>query len=608
MGAQAGNAILLQYGAQGTQQPGASIQLNYSAPTSAGASRISLATRASWQRGSTRRVPLDACHVGTARLDLGHDGRWVAARPRTGERSAPWVKTRRTDDGRVSPWSAIGVALGASRLAGWTAAMRADDESLGRWGSFDMLLDDDRSSSWCASRPADAIRKGVFDPFMIPVWIALPYIRPAGLAANFRARGENWAPPAPHAANFLIDIEAYRRPRLDAFGAQMRAPSSRDAVGINPWGAGKRIDDTTIIPWLRFSRPLNPGWGVIVPGGPPTPQPGESIIIPVKRAYIVINDVLLARVDNNTIIEAIQLSVDFDCDSWLPIFSAVVPESFRDAVMPDPGPVEVYVYINGSEFRFLVEKISRNRQFARKSVTIYGRGLACELSSPYAAAAQHTNSSAMTAQQLIGGALEYTTYTQTWGITDWLVPANAFSLYGTPADVAGKVAEASGSVLAADWALRDLRMLPRYPVAPWNWATATPDYVIPSAVVQTESLEWIEKPDYNVVYVSGVQAGVLAQVKRTGTAGDKPAQMVTHPLITHNDAARQRGTSILADTGRKALIQISLPVLESTGVIDICRLVEFSDGANTRRGIVRANKVSVAWPTVRQTPIIEAAP
>ena len=83
--------------------------------------------------------------------------------------------------------------------------------------------------------------------------------------------------------------------------------------------------------------------------------------------------------------------------------------------------------------------------------------------------------------------------------------------------------------------------------------------------------------------------------------------MVTHPLITHNDAARQRGISILSDTGRKAMMQITMPVLESSGIIDVCRLIEFSDGTNTRRGLVRANSVNVQWPTVRQTLTVEAA-
>jgi hypothetical protein len=149
-------------------------------------------------------------------------------------------------------------------------------------------------------------------------------------------------------------------------------------------------------------------------------------------------------------------------------------------------------------------------------------------------------------------------------------------------------------------------MRPRYPVKPWDWATATPDYIIPADVAQTESLEWIEKPAYNAVFVSGQKAGVLAQIKRLGSAGDIIAPMVTHPLITHADAARQRGTTLLSDTGRKAMMQISLPVLPASGIIDTCKLIEFTDGANTRRGLVRANNIAVQWPTVRQNLTIEA--
>ena len=49
-----------------------------------------------------------------------------------------------------------------------------------------------------------------------------------------------------------------------------------------------------------------------------------------------------------------------------------------------------------------------------------------------------------------------------------------------------------------------------------------------------------------------------------------------------------------------------MPVLESTGVIDICKLIEFNDGSTARRGIVRANNVTANFPTVRQTLTIEA--
>jgi hypothetical protein len=393
---------------------------------------------------------------------------------------------------------------------------------------------------------------------------------------------------------------------LDGTGNPVTDKAERGITPVLPWGASIRRDEEGRHPWFKYSRPLNPGWGVVVPGGPTPPAPGEPVIIPVQRVYIVVNEILLARVADSTPIPATQLRISLDCDSWLPSFSAVIPEVSADAVMPDPLPVEVMALINGSEFRFIVEKISRSRQFGQRTMSISGRALACELDAPYAVAAQRTNVSPMTAQQLIDDALEFTGYTQTWSISDWLVPAGALSLHGTPAELAGHVAEAAGAVLSADWSLRDLRLRPRYPVKPWDFATATPEYVIPAALAQMEAVEWLEKPDYNVVYVSGQQQGVLGRVKITGTAGDKPAAMVTHPLLTHNDPVRERGTAILGNTGRKAIMQLSMPVLEATGVIDVCRFVEFVDGPNTRRGIVRANSVSVDFPTVRQTLTIEA--
>lgn len=436
-------------------------------------------------------------------------------------------------------------------------------------------------------------------------------------------------------------IDLFRRPRPEM---KLRwSEAERAAFTLTPaYGAGRAIRRDTRVPWGEGRHPP-PGTSAVIVVGPPVhvpcynplpgapvvllfkdlqpasldllfrcpnqtpPGPVGTIVIPVRRAYIVVNELYLRRVDDNTQIPAINLSIQFDCDSWLPSFSAAIPESARDVVMPDPSPVEIYAHINGAEFRFFVEKVTRNRQFAKSSATISGRGIACELDAPFAVAGQHTNIYSMNAQQIIDSALGFTGYTQSWNIDDWVVPSGAFSLFGTPAAVAAHVAEAAGAVLAADWRDKELRMLPRYPVLPWEWAAATPDIVIPSAVTQTESIEWVEKPAYNVVFVAGVQSGIIGNVKRYGTAGDLPAPMVTHPLLTSSEPARAKGGAILADTGRKAMMQISLPILPATGVIDVCRLVEFSDGANTRRGIVRANQITANWPTVRQTLTIEAA-
>jgi len=107
------------------------------------------------------------------------------------------------------------------------------------------------------------------------------------------------------------------------------------------------------------------------------------------------------------------------------------------------------------------------------------------------------------------------------------------------------------------------------------------------------------------VFVSGVQQGVLGQVTRAGTAGDLLAPMITDALITHADAARQRGLSILSNTGRHANVTLKLPVLAETGIITPGKFVRYVDGATTRAGIVRSVGVEVAMPDIFQTLGIE---
>lgn len=644
MAAQAGNAILLQYGNQGTQQPGGTVLLSYD--QGAEATTISLRSQltGSWSAANTKAQGTKSPYHAAAREDQSKKAPWVIGTLSHSERETHWPVGAVADIGESAPWGKYGEMLAEESGSNWVASYPVDDASTAPWSKYGEMLNEDKWSDWFGSKAIDVARRANWRGFFIKTYVRTPFPRPLGSEADFSVVGgvgltlalsntpatltipiaavfgaqtysptytgdplRRFYPPIGTNASFISDFGGDVQLLVDGQGNPILLPSNRDPYRLNPWGDSKAANQEKRHPWTKYSRPMNPGWGVVTPGGPPDPVPGETITIPIQRVYIVVNEILLLRADDDTPIPSTALSIQFDCDSWLPSFSATVSESARDAVMPDPNPVEIYAYINGAEFRFFVERISRNRQFGQRTVSISGRGIACELDAPFAVASQHTNASSMTAQQLIDTALTNTGYTQNWNITDWLVPADAFSMYGTPAAVAGEVAEASGSVLAADWSLRSLRMKPRYPVKPWDWATATPEYVIPAAVAQTESIEWVEQPEYNVVYVSGVQQGVIGQVKITGTAGDLPAPMVTHQLITHDDAARQRGISILGNTGRKAMMQISMPILPATGVIDTCRLIEFTDGANTRRGLVRANNVSVNWPTVRQTLTIEAA-
>lgn len=127
-------------------------------------------------------------------------------------------------------------------------------------------------------------------------------------------------------------------------------------------------------------------------------------------------------------------------------------------------------------------------------------------------------------------------------------------------------------------------------------------------MVSVEGTEWVQKALYNRVHISGTSGGVLGQVKRAGTDGLLEAPMVTHPLITHTDAARQRGLAELADTGRQAKLSLRLPVLQETGVIKPGALVRYVDNGVPALGLVRGTQVEWSRPTLRQVLSVETHP
>ncbi len=193
-----------------------------------------------------------------------------------------------------------------------------------------------------------------------------------------------------------------------------------------------------------------------------------------------------------------------------------------------------------------------------------------------------------------------------WGLTDWNVPAGAFAQQGSWIDALTAIAGAAGGYLIPHPAAQSIRVRHRYPVAPWEWSTVTPDFVLPVDAVARESLRWLEKPAYNRVFVSGQDVGVLGQVTRAGTAGDVLAPMVVDSLITEAAAARQRGIAVLADTGHQLEVSLRLPVLAETGIIEPGAFVEYQDGSVTRLGIVRATQVEAGMPEVWQTLGVQA--
>ena len=337
-------------------------------------------------------------------------------------------------------------------------------------------------------------------------------------------------------------------------------------------------------------------------------QPAQ-IVVPARRVYIVINDIELRRVDGNLPLPAYTLAMSLDADSWTWQWSATLHKAALPLLAPARSgePVEVEVKVNGVPYRLLVESMRRSRQFAQTRIEVSGRGIAALLDAPYAATQQFGNPGGQrSAQQLMLDVLTLNGvsigWAVDWGLTDWQVPAGAWSHQGSYITALNAIAQAAGGYLQPHATARTLRVLPRYPVAPWDWGTLAPDIELPMNPVSVEGVEWVKKPDYTRVYVSGEGAtGVLARITRTGTAGDELAPMATDALITHADAARQRGRAILSDTGAQAMVSLTLPVLPETGLILPGKFIRRTDGAEVLQGYVRG--MSLAWdrPKMRQT-------
>ncbi len=550
MPAQTGSAITLGYGPQGSRQAGGSIVLEYQVNATPRV-RVTGAVRSPWAASKPGQQALKLTHPATARLESARRSPWGIGTPRSSNHQAPWTIGRPADRGSRAPWRYFGQALQPEQRTPWGKSRAADRERYAPWGAFPHAPLVEQGTRWPASRAADRER-----------------FAPWGRYITLRG----------------LDVHS-------------PIPASRGA-SIVQW-----------VPWTRYSRPLSPGWGVVSPPGP-TPNPDGTYVVPSLQVYIVLNTLTLVRVDTGQALPALDVSLSLDTDSWTWTFRATMPASTLSSVQPTAGvPVVLQATINGVPYRAMVEGIRRDRTFGNDRIAVTGRGLAAELGDPYSPTLTFANASARTAQQLLGDVLTENSvpmdWTVDWQLTDWLVPAGAWSVQGSRMDAINAIAAAAGGFVLPHPVDKVLRIKHRYPVAPWDWATTAPAFELPAAVVQSEGTEWVTRPTYNRVFVSGQRDGVLAQVTRDGTAGDLIAPMVTDALITHVDAGRQRGLSILANVGRQAIQTLRLPVLDETGVIEPGTLIRYVDGATTRRGIVRATQVDARWSEAWQSLSVE---
>lgn len=548
MAAQLGSNIVLSYGPAGARQSGDALVLGYTPPAST--RRVAGARHVPWGRAAIVRKTTQVPHGMTGLADPATKARWGRGAGARTRFASPWGQSRQTDDAKRSPWIGPMRALQPDNLVPWGLSIKTDDAKRSPWGGPLLVLQPESLALWGLSAKAD-------DQAHAP-----------------------WGGP-------LLVVQP---------GHPV------------PWGRSKGVDALRHAPWTRYSQQLAPGWVVVTPVEPGTPPAALLYILPA-RCYMSIYNVFAERLPDGAEIPIYQATVSADGGSFAWSFTASGPESLFGLLAPVDGlPVQLRLTIQGIEFVFLVESRQRTRQFGRRAVSVSGRSVTALLGSPWQREATHSAAGARTAQQLAAEALDLTGVALDWGLTDWLVPGGAWSHRGTPLSAVLAIAQAAGGHVLSHRSLPTLQVRHPYPTAPWSWGTGAADVELAPDVLIVEGAEESGGSDINAVYVSGTTAGVLGHVLRAGTAGDKLASMVTDALITHVDAARQRGLAILGAAGAKQDVTLDLPVLTGSGadpgILDVGRLVQVND-AVPWRARVRGVNVTAASPVVRQSVRLE---
>lgn len=338
------------------------------------------------------------------------------------------------------------------------------------------------------------------------------------------------------------------------------------------------------------------------------PQP--QFVIPLLRVYMSVNtiDAVLLPSLERVQLQGISIAADDDGFGWS--MSARGPVHLLDQLAPSGGlPARVRVTINGIAWVFAIDPPERSRKFGDHGVQVRGASVTSLLGAPHMPASVWSNSSDMTAQQLALQALDMTGVSLDWAMEDWLVPAGVWSHQGSPLSAVQRIAEAAGGVVRSHRIDARLQIAPRYAVMPWDWASAVPTVRMPGQIITADTLQALGAARYDAVYVSGeTGAGVLGHVVRAGTAGEVLAPQVTDALVTHVDAARQRGSAVIAAAAITHRHPVTLPLLTggtNPGLILPGYLIEVQEPAETWRGMVRGITVTADMPAVRQQLAVE---
>lgn len=554
----------------------ASVVLQWDANVSRGA-RSSLRTH--WQEAAPVASSLRSAWQDSDSISVGHIARWHLARPRHTMLRTHWQATTPYRGALLSRWEQGTVARRALQ-SGWQETTPRRAAVIARWQQAAPARNALRQHWQENTRLRNVLRSHWQDA--TPIRGRFQTSFDTGQPVHVRLRS-HW--------------QEARKPPPGKWAGPVRPPDR--PLCYDPARLGLLVFDTA------FS-----GSGKLVfvcHRAGPDPEPGGTIVVPPVRVRYVINETYLTRVADGARVPVVSMTVELDYKSWAWGLNAIVPAAAQGMLAPGrrDAPREVSAWINGTEIRFIIEEMDHDRVFGERNVRVSGRGRHAELD---VMQRSYSNTAPRTSLQLMQDVLTLNNvpvgYDLDYQQTPWVVPGGVFAHQGTYISALKRIAEAGGGYLRPHFNRPEFSVLPLWPRAPWDAQVA--DIVIPAGAVTRESMRWVDKANYNQVWVCGQEQGHRGDVRRTGTSGDVPTQMVIDELITSPDAAQQRGLSILADTGLQREIGLSLPVLPATGIIVPGKYIDYEDGSTHYKGLVRSVSVRVDEGFVEQTISIQS--
>ncbi|KZK66721.1 hypothetical protein A1L58_04725 [Shewanella baltica] len=332
--------------------------------------------------------------------------------------------------------------------------------------------------------------------------------------------------------------------------------------------------------------------GGLIDANPPLPTIDFKIPIEpqIRRSYLMQPQISCVRVSDGVAVVLRSVSISQSRSQWASSGSL----AFSSRIDADRAANELLkISINGYDFYLLCESPSESKAFGKTSYSATGRGRLATLASPNRKAINYVNVVARSFIGLMADIVANTGWTVASKISDYPVPANAFSYAAkTPAEAINMMANSIGAMLDVNDETQTITVIPQWPVVPWNTASAIPDVILHDGVI-LEFNERIDiRPDANAVFVRGEQQGVAAKVKRFGTAGDNFAADIVDKLITDNQAARMRATAELANAGNKVQNSIRAKVMADLPPMRLGMLIGVRKGAEVFKSVCESFSIS----------------